>query len=162
MSKVEEVMEMGIDPSRASFVPALYAKLLPKSMWDKKVELYKRLGWTDDTIREAFMKHPFCVLVSEQKIEACIGFFVNQLGWEPLEVASYPVLLSLSLEKRVVPRAAVLQFLMSRGLIKSCKHLFAYTVSEEMFLEKYVKCFKDQAPQLLKLYQEKMNLSGNG
>ncbi|XLU43394.1 hypothetical protein S245_038208 [Arachis hypogaea] len=157
-SMVDEVIKMGVDPAKANFVPALYAKLLPKSMWDRKVELYKRFGLTDDNIREAFVKHPFCMLKSVQKIEACIEFFVKELGWKPLDVTNYPVLLSLNLEKRVVPRAAVLKILMANGAIKSCKHLLAYTVSEEMFFKSYVNRGKDQAPELLKLYREKMNL----
>ncbi|KAL1334780.1 hypothetical protein AAHE18_11G202100 [Arachis hypogaea] len=157
-SMVDEVIKMGVDPAKANFVPALYAKLLPKSMWDRKVELYKRFGLTDDNIREAFVKHPFCMLKSVQKIEACIEFFVKELGWKPVDVTNYPVLLSLNLEKRVVPRAAVLKILMANGAIKSCKHLLAYTVSEEMFFKSYVNRGKDQAPELLKLYREKMNL----
>ncbi|XP_052115357.1 transcription termination factor MTERF8, chloroplastic isoform X2 [Arachis duranensis] len=157
-SMVDEVIKMGVDPSKANFVPALYAKLLPKSMWDRKVELYKSFGLTDDNIREAFVKHPFCMLKSVQKIEACIEFFVKELGWKPVDVTNYPVLLSLNLEKRLVPRAAVLKILMANGVIKSCRHLLAYTVSEEMFFKKYVNRGKDQAPELLKLYREKMNL----
>ncbi|KAL4398078.1 hypothetical protein S245_002735 [Arachis hypogaea] len=157
-SMVDEVIKMGVDPAKANFVPALYAKLLPKSMWDRKVELYKSFGLTDDNIREAFVKHPFCMLKSVQKIEACIEFFVKELGWKPVDVTNYPVLLSLNLEKRLVPRAAVLKILMANGVIKSCRHLLAYTVSEEMFFKNYVNRGKDQAPELLKLYREKMNL----
>ncbi|RYQ98220.1 hypothetical protein Ahy_B08g094279 [Arachis hypogaea] len=98
---------MGVDPNKSNFVAALYAKFLPKSMWNKKVELYKSFGLTDDNICEAFVKHPFCMLKFVQKIEACIGFFVKELGWEPAEVTNNSVLLSLDLDKRVVPRAAV-------------------------------------------------------
>ncbi|MED6182268.1 hypothetical protein PIB30_027109 [Stylosanthes scabra] len=154
---VEEVIELGIDPQRANFVPALYAKLLPKSTWDKKVEFYKKFGLTDDDIRKAFVKHSFCMMLSEQKIEATMEFFVKELGWEPADVAQYPVLLALNLDKRVVPRAAVVKILISNGVIKSGRHLSAYTAKEEAFLEKYVNRFKDQAPELLKLYREKMN-----
>ncbi|XLU25892.1 hypothetical protein S245_061958, partial [Arachis hypogaea] len=106
-SIVDEVIKMGVDPNKSNFVAALYAKFLPKSMWNKKVELYKSFGLTDDNICEAFVKHPFCMLKFVQKIEACIGFFVKELGWEPAEVTNNSVLLSLDLDKRVVPRAAV-------------------------------------------------------
>ncbi|MED6106457.1 hypothetical protein PIB30_005092 [Stylosanthes scabra] len=154
---VEEVIEIGIDPPKANFVPALYAKLLPKSTWDKKVEFYKRFGLTDDNIREAFVKHPFCMMLSEQKIEATMGFFLKELGWESVQVARRPVLLALNLDKRIVPRAAVVKILISNGVIRSGRHLSAYTAKEETFFEKYVNRFKDQAPKLLKVYREKMN-----
>ncbi|XP_015938793.2 transcription termination factor MTERF8, chloroplastic isoform X1 [Arachis duranensis] len=157
-SIVDEVIKMGVDPSKANFVPALYATYLPKSMWDKKVELFKRFGLTDDNILEAFVKHSCCMLISVQKTEACIEFFVKELGWKPVDVTNYPVLLSLNLEKRLVPRAAVLKILMANGAINSGKHLLAYTASEERFFKKYVNRGKDQAPELLKLYREKMNL----
>nr|XP_025630062.1 transcription termination factor MTEF1, chloroplastic-like [Arachis hypogaea] len=157
-SIVDEVIKMGVDPNKANFVAALYAKFLPKSMWDKKVELYKSFGLTDDNIREAFVKHPFCMLKSVQKIEACVGFFVKELGWEPAEVTNNPVLLSLDLDKRIVPRAAVMKILISNGVIKSGRHASAYFVSEEEFFKKYVNRDKDHAPDLLTLYNEKMNL----
>ncbi|KAL1334775.1 hypothetical protein HN51_063743 [Arachis hypogaea] len=157
-SIVDEVIKMGVDPNKANFVAALYAKFLPKSMWDKKVELYKSFGLTDDNIREAFVKHPFCMLKSVQKIEACVGFFVKELGWEPAEVTNNPVLLSLDLDKRIVPRAAVMKILISNGVIKSGRHASAYYVSEEEFFKKYVNRDKDHAPDLLTLYHEKMNL----
>ncbi|XP_057723162.1 uncharacterized protein LOC130938752 [Arachis stenosperma] len=157
-SMVDEVIKMGVDPAKANFVPALYATYLPKSMWDRKVKLYKSFGLTDDNIREAFVKHPFCMLISVQKIEACIEFFVKELGWKPLDVTNYPVLLSLNLEKRLVPRAAVLKILMANGIIKSGRNLFAYCASEEMFFKNYLNRDKDHARHLLKVYHEKMNL----
>ncbi|XLR08743.1 hypothetical protein HN51_063750 [Arachis hypogaea] len=149
---------MGVDPKKANFVPALYATYLPKSMWDKKVELFKRFGLTDDNIREAFVKHSCFMLISVQKIEACIEFFVKELGWKPVDVTNYPLLLSLDLEKRVVPRAAVLKILMANGVIKSGRYLFAYCVSEEMFFKNYVNRDKNHARDLLKVYHEKRNL----
>ncbi|KAL4345660.1 uncharacterized protein LOC107614066 [Arachis ipaensis] len=158
-SIIDEVIKMGVDPNKSNFVPALYAKFLPKSMWDKKVELYKSFGLTDDNIREAFVKHPFCMLKSVQKIEDCIGLFVKELGWEPAEVTNNPVLLSLDLDKRVFPRAAVMKILISNGVIKSGRHVSAYYVSEGDFFKKYVNRAKDHAPDLLKLYHEKMNLA---
>ncbi|KAK7363615.1 hypothetical protein VNO77_05764 [Canavalia gladiata] len=158
-NKIDEIRELGIDPRRATFVPALYAKELPKSMWESKVELYKKWGWTDEAIHQAFMKHSFCMLISKQKIEEGLDFFVNHLGWDPLVLARYPIFLSFSLKKRIIPRASVLQLLLSKDLIKSTGKPSAYCITEKNFLHKYVTRFKDEAPQLLKLYEEKMNLS---
>ncbi|OIW19580.1 hypothetical protein TanjilG_18390 [Lupinus angustifolius] len=159
-NKVDEIRNMGLDPSKSRFIAAMYAKALPKSMWESKAELYKMWGWTDEAIHEAFVRHPHCMLISERKIEEGMQFFVNQMGWDSQLLVCYPVLLMLSLNKRIIPRASVLEFLLSKDLIERAFIPQAYYISEEKFLQKYVSSFKDQAPQLLKLYEEKMSLSG--
>ncbi|KAI4295382.1 hypothetical protein L6164_035433 [Bauhinia variegata] len=157
---VEEVKKLGLDPSKSAFIPALYAKkTLNKGVWDRKVDVYKKWGWSDEAIDRAFSQHPYCMMKAEHKIEAVMGFFVNHLGWNSAVIAKNPVIISFSLEKRIIPRAFVLQHLQSRGLIKDTKVLRAFHIPEKTFLEKFVNSFKDDAPQLLKLYEEKMNLS---
>jgi mTERF domain-containing protein len=64
-----------------------------------------------------------------------------------------------SLEKRLIPRALVLHFLLRNKLIDkkpNLNTLFVY--SEKLFLEKFVNCF-DEAPQLLKLYRDQSDLA---
>ncbi|XP_028073200.1 uncharacterized protein LOC114275368 [Camellia sinensis] len=51
-------------------------------------------------------------------------FFVNKIGWESSLIARKPVLVSLSLEKRIVPRWAVYEVLLSKGLIKNNNNSF--------------------------------------
>jgi hypothetical protein len=63
------------------------------------------------------------------------------------------------LEKRVIPRAFVLQFLESKGLIKDAKLAEPFKVTESVFLKRYVTCYKEEASQLLKLYEDKKNVS---
>jgi mTERF domain-containing protein, mitochondrial len=67
-----------------------------------------------------------------------------------------------SLDKRIIPRASVLQFLTSKGLRKKKAAISRpFAISEELFLDRFVKCFKEDSSHLLKLYEEKMNLADN-
>ena len=153
---IDELKEFGFDPSKSSYVHAFCARSgMSNSVWKGKVELYKRWGWSDEAIHKAFAKQPFCMHISEQKIEAVFDFFVNHLGWDSALLARNPTLFTLSLEKRNIPRAFVLQFLLSRGLIKKVPIVSPFGLSEEKFLQKFVNVFKDVAPQLLALYEEK-------
>jgi len=76
-----------------------------------------------------------------------------------LEKCSQFSILLPSLEKRVIPRAFVLKFLESKGLIKDAKLAAPFQLSECLFLKKFVYCFEEEASQLLKLYEEKKDVS---
>jgi mTERF domain-containing protein len=69
------------------------------------------------------------------------------------------VVISFSLEKRIIPRCSVVQILIAKGLVKNNLALGTFLqLTERIFLEKFVIRFRDDAPQLLKVYQDKMNL----
>ncbi|KAK7331343.1 hypothetical protein VNO77_25565 [Canavalia gladiata] len=152
---VEEVKELRFHPNKTTFVIAVCAKLSRNSLWERKIYLYKKWGWSEKIVVSAFKKHPWCMLASEDKIEAMMEFFVNRLGWESMVLAKYPALILMSLEKRVIPRAFVLKFLRSKGLIKDGNSAVPFLVSENKFVKKYVNFFEEEASQLLKLYEEK-------
>ncbi|KAF5738691.1 hypothetical protein HS088_TW13G01609 [Tripterygium wilfordii] len=157
---VEEVKRMGFNPLRTKFVLAVFAlRTISKSTWEKKVDVYKKWGWSDEDIIIAFGRNPWCMTASEKKITGVMDYFINVMGLKPLVVCKDPALLSLSLKKRIVPRGSVARVLLSKGLIKerSLFRWFAYT--EKLFLEKLVTCYKEEAPELMKLYTEKLNLS---
>ena len=156
---VLEVKDLGFKPDKTFFLVALHAKFSLKSVWEKKINAYKKWGWSDEIIASAFLKYPWCMLASVEKIDAVMQFFVNHMGWESNVLAKYPILVMLSLEKRVIPRAFVLKFLESKGLIKDAKSAAPFKASEDVFLKRYVNCFEEEASQLLKLYEEKRDVS---
>ncbi|XP_020220954.1 uncharacterized protein LOC109803681 [Cajanus cajan] len=152
---VLQVLNLGFNPNQTLFLVALRAKLVRKSLWDSKIQLYKKWGWSEEIVLSTFLRNPWCMLASEAKIEAMMGFCVRELGWDSLLLAKHSVLIALSLEKRVVPRASVLRFLLSKRLLKDVNWAAAFIASEDVFLKKFVLCFHKDASQLLKLYQEK-------
>ncbi|KAM3684839.1 hypothetical protein ACB098_11G075900 [Castanea mollissima] len=156
---VEEVKEMGINPLGASFVNAVSViRQMNKSRWERKVNAYKRWGLYEDEILVAFAKNPCCFRASEDKIMRVMDFLVNQMGLEASIIVKRPSLISLSLEKRLIPRALAIQFLQSKGLVKKNFYLpTAFEYVEELFLQRFVLPNKEEASELLQLYKEKMD-----
>ena len=158
---LEEVKKMGFNPSQMKFVIAVQAiRAGGKSSWERKIDIYKSWGWSEEEIRLAFTKSPWCMIYSEDKIMTTMDFFVNKMGRESSLIARRPVLISHSLEKRIIPRYSVVQVLLSKGLIdKDFSLPTVFQSTEKMFLHKFVNVYKEEAPELMKLYQEKINLS---
>ncbi|XP_050235223.1 uncharacterized protein LOC126683390 [Mercurialis annua] len=156
----EDVREMGFNPSKSQFVLAIIALTgTSRSMWDRKVDAYKTWGWSDEDIHRAFGKSPWCMTLSEDKIMAVMDFYVNKLGLDSAVMVNRPLLLSLSLKKRLIPRGSVIEALSSKGLIKiGCGVTKLFECTEEQFIQKCIECY-EEAPELLKLYNEKLDLS---
>ncbi|XVE82101.1 hypothetical protein DITRI_Ditri15bG0120100 [Diplodiscus trichospermus] len=159
---VEEVKTMGIDSSKMKFLAAALAlRSMSKSTLEKKFDTFRRWGWSDQEIREAFRKHPEYLTVSEDKIMAIMDFLVNKMGFDSTLVAKQSSILHRSLEKRIVPRALFAQELLSRGLINNeLKLSVLFDTSEKVFLRMFVNHHANKAPELLKLYEQKLNTTG--
>ena len=153
---LEEVKEMGFDPSKKAFSAAVYGlRGMSKTTWERKINVFKSWGWSEEDIRLACLKLPWTMMRSKDKIMAGMDFFVNRMGMRSSIIAHYPILLGLSLEKRIIPRYSVVQILLSKGLIKKDFSLSAvFNSTEQAFLDKFVNVFKEEAPQLLNLYHE--------
>ncbi|XP_061341138.1 uncharacterized protein LOC133287525 [Gastrolobium bilobum] len=156
---VQELRNLGFDPSKSYFGVALLAKIsVGKSQWNEKIDTFKRWGWSEETILEAFRRQPNCMLTSNDKINRVMQFWVNQLGWSSSYLVKGPGIFGYSLENWVIPRALVVQYLLSKGLISSSASLVTpFVMSEKLFLKRFVEYFgKEETSQLLKLYQRKM------
>jgi mTERF domain-containing protein len=156
---VDEVKDLGFNPSKINFSVALIAKAsVAKTLWKEKVDAFKKWGWSDEDALEAFRKKPYCMLTSIDKINLVMNFWVNQMGWDAMAIAKTPFILTLSLEKRIIPRAAVVQFLLNKGLInKNASLTNLFVMTEKLFLDMLIRRFKNESSYLLKLYEEKRN-----
>ncbi|CAK8531704.1 unnamed protein product [Lathyrus sativus] len=161
---LEELKDLGINPSRYAFGVALIAKTsVSKTSWKKKVDAFKKWGWSDENVIESFKKQPYCMLTSIEKINLVMNFWVNQLGWNALALAKQPVIFCLSLEKRIIPRASILQFLLNNGLRNNNTSLtYPFAVSEEDFVDMFINRYEKESSYLLNLYQEKLKLADTG
>ena len=155
---VEEVKEMGFNPLGLSFILAILAmRKMNKSTWERKVNAYKRWGLSEEEILVAFGRSPHCIMASEDKIIRVMDFLVNQMGLEASLIVKCPKLLTFSLEKRLIPRASVIRFLQSKGLVKKLFYLPAvFWYAEELFLQKFVMRYEKEASELLQLYKERL------
>ncbi|PNX81953.1 hypothetical protein L195_g037978 [Trifolium pratense] len=156
---VDELKFLGFNPSKVIFSIALSAKAtLSKTRWKAKVDALKKWGWSDEDALEAFRKKPYCMLTSIDKINLVMSFWVNQMGWDAMAIAKAPYILSLSLEKRIIPRAAVVQFLLKKGLThKNGSLTHPFVLPEKLFRDMLKKRFKNESSYLLTLYEEKLN-----
>ena len=153
---VEEVKQLGMDPSKFDFSVALLAKrAVTKSQWDAKVETFKTWGWSEQEIFDAFRRHPQVMLRSKDKLNAVMSFWVDDNGWDPSALRMRPALFGYSLEKRLIPRASVIRYLLSKGLMKKNASIITpFCLPEKLFLQRFVTCFKENnTSQLLKLYE---------
>lgn len=159
---VDEVKRMDFDPLKNNFVIAIQVlRSMAKSTWESKVETYKKWGWSENEIIAAFRRNPMCMSTSEEKITSVMEFWVNRMGWESSFLATRPTIISYSLEKRVVPRCKVYKALLLKGFEKPCGlNLWSLLmINESNFIEKITHLHEKEAPELLKLYNERLNLA---
>lgn len=85
---------------------------------------------------------------SDEKVRANMQFFSEKLNWGPDYVSKNPVLLSLSLEKRVMPRCLVLRILASKGLRKGNVFATHLMIGDKLFQSRYVAENCREIPEL--------------
>lgn len=151
---VEEIKEMGFDPRKCHFAGAIYTwSGFSKETRNRKWDLYKKWGWSDDDILLAFRKQPAIMMTSEEKIERVMDFLVNKMGWDASQVSSCPLAVRHSLESWTMPRCLVVQFLLSKGVLKENLTLKSFILLKGgKFRERYVDRFCVEFPQVLNLY----------
>lgn len=157
---VEELRAMGFVTSTSRFILAMNVLcLVSRVKWERKLDAYRDWGLSHEEILAAFRKYPYFMTASEYKIMEVMCLFVNKLGWEPSFIAKHPSLMLYSVEKTLIPRASVLEILVSRGLIeKSFRSYEFFQSPENKFLQKVISSYAEST-ELLQLYREKQNLS---
>ncbi|KAG0494969.1 hypothetical protein HPP92_005963 [Vanilla planifolia] len=161
IKSVSLVKNMGFDPSKASFVQGVYVLSgLTPATWERKMELYRSLGWSEEETILAFKKSPLCMLHSEEKVRKLVDFFVKNLNWDPFKMASQATLLTLHFERRILPRYAVYSILTrNRPAAKKLNFPSLLIMNERLFLERHVFKYVDQLPELLEAYNSKLSLA---
>ncbi|KAJ4828500.1 hypothetical protein Tsubulata_012465 [Turnera subulata] len=157
---VDEVMEMGFDPKKSSFVLAVHSLCgeANKSLWQRCFEVYsKRWGWSNDEILMAFRRHPHCMMLSEKKIMKAMDFFVNKMGLPSTDIVNCPTALFFSLEKRTIPRCRVVNVLVSKGLKEGFRLNSVLPPTEKDFLRRFVTRFEEEVPELMSVYRGKVD-----
>lgn len=107
---------------------------------------------SEDAILRAFRRQPSFMLRSTDKLNAVMSFWIDRLGWDPSPLLAAPGLFGHSIEKRLAPRASVVQYLLSKVLLKKDASLVTpFGLTDDMFLQKYVMCFEEETSNLLRL-----------
>ncbi|PON77348.1 Mitochodrial transcription termination factor [Parasponia andersonii] len=157
-----EVVKLGFDPNTRLFVLAFSSMALQsKTLWEKKLGAYKSFGLSEDQVYSAFRLRPMFMITSVKKIKKVMNFFMTKMSIEPSEICRYPTLLLYSLDKRIIPRCAVLQLLMSNGFMKEDVKLFSYLImTEEKFVKNLVRKYQNVLPDIVKAHKGKIEFQG--
>ncbi|CAL2237584.1 unnamed protein product [Prunus armeniaca] len=157
---VSEVKEMGFNLEKSTSVNALCALCgKNKLVLNRSREVLKTWGWSEDDFPSAFRKYPHCMVVSEKKLMQIMDLLVNKMGWSSGMIAKYPVALGVSLERRLIPRCSVVKVLLFKGFINENLNLGSLLKpTEKQFLEIFVNRYLGQVPELLSVYQGKVDI----
>ncbi|KAM7459871.1 hypothetical protein LguiA_036144 [Lonicera macranthoides] len=152
---VRTVKELGLDPTTPKCVEAIRVLLsMNNSTWNRKLHLFKSLGWSEEEIWSVFKRQSICLALSEENIRRTVDFYVNTMKLKPEVLASRPSLLCYALNRRIRPRYNIIQVLESRKLLKKkFKITTLFRLPEKVFLEKFVDKHLDQIPNLLEVYR---------
>lgn len=147
----DRVEKMGVPRTSGMFLWALSSlQTTSVTRFNARLKLMKSLGWSTEDFDTAFCKNPLFLTPSLKVMKEKMEFLVNEVGCEPSYVASHPVLLSLSLEKRLIPRQWVLQMLKSRGLVNKKKSpTTIMCCTDKKFINDFVLCHLKEIPELL-------------
>jgi mTERF domain-containing protein len=160
------IKEMGFEPMRPSFILAVRCmSIISKVKWEKKKEVLTSFGWSENEFLLAFRVQPMLMICSEKKIRDVMDFLTNKAGLKQSDIARCPNLFLTSIERRLIPRCAVLQVLMSKAMVgknlgKNLDLVWALSSNKRYFEKKYVTQFMEDAPEVIKAYQGKMVFQG--
>ncbi|WVZ78006.1 LOW QUALITY PROTEIN: hypothetical protein U9M48_025787 [Paspalum notatum var. saurae] len=115
--------------------------------------LKKTFGWLDAEVGVAVSNRPFLLRYSEDRLRRLSEFLITQVGLEPQYIARTSTLFTYSLERRLMPRHYVVKFLKDNGLLEHGPSYYtAVQLSENGFMDKFIRPYKDAAPSLAQDY----------
>lgn len=139
--------------SKMFYHGVITAASLGKEIIDMKIGVLRSFGFSDVAIYGMIRRFPVLIRSSEEKLRKIWNFFTNETAFSPDYLASHPVIFSLSLEKRVMPRFVVLKILNEMNLNKRTVSLYgALCMSESNFVQKILLPYKDDIPAVISSY----------
>ncbi|CAL4908116.1 unnamed protein product [Urochloa decumbens] len=163
MSEIfEHLKSLGLGVTDSVFVYGIRALSgLSRETWLRRVSLYKSFGLSEGEFVEAFKKQPWIMRLSDEMVTKKMRFYLDELKLELSDLMGQPVLLGYSMEKRIIPRCAVLSVLMREGKIQpNIKLLSALLANARNFSKKYVLRYAHEVPDVVKAYEGKIAFEG--
>ncbi|WCJ18216.1 Mitochondrial transcription termination factor family protein [Euphorbia peplus] len=147
---VERVDQMGFERQSNMFFQAVRAmSCMSRENWELKLQVFRDLGFSEDDILAAFRKYPLAFAVSERKIKEVIQLLLSVEDSGISEIVSDPLLLTLSVEKRVKPRVQVLKALLRKNLLKKKPKFSTFCrMTDANFTTKYLIPYSDELGDL--------------
>jgi mTERF domain-containing protein len=115
--------------------------------------LKKTFRWSDSEVGFVVCKTPALLRRSKDILQRLSEFFISEVGLEPAAIANRPVMLTLSLERRLRPRYYAVKFLKENGLFNhDPSYSTIFKLTEKVFVERYICPNKEAAPHLTEDY----------
>jgi mTERF domain-containing protein len=119
----------------------------------KRDAVMRGTGCTEQEFLAMFRRAPCFLSMSAELLRRKVEFLVGTVGCGADHIIRDPVLLTLSLNKRMVPRCRAIEALKARSVDIGKERLVnVVRASEARFVEKYILKYSDQVPELLELY----------
>ncbi|KAL0406536.1 UNVERIFIED_CONTAM: hypothetical protein Slati_3967500 [Sesamum latifolium] len=155
---VDRVIELGFDTTKAQFVDAMETIFgMSKSTWEHKKEVYQRWGWSESDILKAFSVRPKCMSLSEKKIMSAMEFLVNEMSFPPSDIAINPVVICYIWRRESSLDRVAKALLLKKLTKKSYRLSTLMSMSERLFLDKFVTKYQGKIP-LLDVYHGNLSL----
>ncbi|RCV20904.1 hypothetical protein SETIT_4G095400v2 [Setaria italica] len=144
------VHEFGIHPSSSAFSRGLRTfAVLSSEKLTKNIQLLEKLGWSRDAISLAVRREPTILGLTEERVRRSLEFLIGDVGLEIPYIARMPALMNYSIDRRLLPRNCLMNFLKAKGLFSAEFSFFSIaTISNEKFLHKYVRPYEESFPGL--------------
>ncbi|KAM0834800.1 hypothetical protein ACQ4PT_063359 [Festuca glaucescens] len=150
MGAIARVEELGVERGSSMFHRALAAlSFLSKDILHGKIQLLRKLGFSQDELVMIVKKAPQVLALSEKKIQRAVEFLMRDVSLQAPYIAQRPVLIMYSLEKRLMPRHSLLEVLRQKGLLGvEWDYYTTAALAERKFVQKFVDPYKSSFPGL--------------
>nr|GFA12370.1 transcription termination factor MTERF8, chloroplastic [Tanacetum cinerariifolium] len=146
---VRRVNETGVDTETKSYVYAIKTiSSMSFKSWEQKLDVFRRLGYTNVDIILTFRRLPNVFAVSERKIKRTAEFLLNIGKFDLSYVLRYPHILMYSLERRLKPRLRVLEIFEREKILEFKPNSIVFTCSDSKFFGKLVRPHMDKVEEL--------------
>uniref|UniRef100_A0A0D9WA44 Uncharacterized protein n=1 Tax=Leersia perrieri TaxID=77586 RepID=A0A0D9WA44_9ORYZ len=155
-SLLGRVEACGIPPSSGMYMWALFAlhNVSESAFQAKKAAVMSATGCTEEEFASMFRRGPCFMFMSAELLRKKVEFLMAKAGCNVKNFVNSPVMLTLSLSKRMIPRCRVIDILRSRGMDigKTTTMRGVIRSTEAKFVERYILRYKEQVPELLEMY----------
>ncbi|KAL6844502.1 hypothetical protein ACP4OV_026175 [Aristida adscensionis] len=119
----------------------------------KMAAVMRCTGCTEQEFLAMFHRAPCFVFMSAETLRRKVEFLTGTVGCAAAGILRRPVLLTLSLSKRMEPRCRAVEILKAKGVDVGGESLLnVVRMTEARFVERYILRYSEVAPELLELY----------
>lgn len=112
-----------------------------KENFDRRLRYLSRLGFSEKQVSVLVSRGPWILAFTEDKLKPKVDFLLKSVGLSLEDIVKYSILLSYSLETRIIPRFRVMEALKSmqeQVLKRESSFPCIAKLTEKCFLEKHV------------------------